>query len=758
MTSSPAPRLLLGRGIANHPGLVRAIRDATPDLRFTIAVHHTKAPGTDPVDDVDCFIPERGPSAGSTESYVDDLLAACDDFGATHVWPGRELPSVFARAGELRASGIMMLAAASADVARVLDDKDRFAQATEMLGIKAPRSVRFHDADGFVAAAAAIHAAGERVCVKPVRGVFGRGFRVIRNDLDPLAELFEEPGYRLDYDDAVRRFRVHPSFAPMVAMPWLDGREWSVDCFADASGEVFVGVPRRKQSADAQLLDDAPDLVAHSRALARHFNLRGVFNCQFKAHRGDVYVLEINARPAGAIGLTRHSGVNLIGLAWQDALGLPLGPTVPRLGIALRSTTSWSPLSTAAADTAATTTSTSKTASSLRTAPAAATTTVLPTGTLTMTKRAGPWSTSALLSAGARSNPKRPFLLVSRVLGKHLPVTPSRMGHAQMALAKRLHSELPGPVCFIGLAETATGLGFGVYEAWCARTGRSDALFCHSTRSPAPSSSKDVEGAIAFDEAHSHGPSQVVCVPRDAGLQAMWREARTLVVVDDELTTGATLRTLRDAFVAARREPGVVTHAVTLVSSTLARATLGDAGIAVTALADVDVDFAASCYGGLPPLTLHGLAELGHGVGLKRWGRIGTKAAPALPSSILARALAFSRGLGEAGGHREVFVLGTGECMHPAFVLGMGLERAGVPVLLQSTTRSPVLLGGAIGSSLDLGASVVAPAVPFFLHNPPPSGARVIVVHEPGAGRDARVFVESYGALAIEAWDGEHGV
>jgi hypothetical protein len=41
-------------------------------------------------------------------------------------------------------------------------------------------------------------------------------------------------------------------------------------------------------------------------------------------------------------------------------------------------------------------------------------------------------------------------------------------------------------------------------------------------------------------------------------------------------------------------------------------------------------------------------------------------------------------------------VLGSGECNAPAYLLGCELERRGVRVKVQSTTRSPIHLGNAI--------------------------------------------------------------
>src|SRR5688572_4494697 len=86
-----------------------------------------------------------------------------------------------------------------------------------------------------------------------------------------------------------------------------------------------------------------------------------------------------------------------------------------------------------------------------------------------------------LCGYASRRSRKRGFVFVSKVLGKHYPVRPRRMAEVYARLAGRL-GNLPGPVVLIALAETATALGHGVYESWLRQTGRTDALFLHTTR------------------------------------------------------------------------------------------------------------------------------------------------------------------------------------------------------------------------------------------------------------------------------------
>jgi adenine/guanine phosphoribosyltransferase-like PRPP-binding protein len=169
-----------------------------------------------------------------------------------------------------------------------------------------------------------------------------------------------------------------------------------------------------------------------------------------------------------------------------------------------------------------------------------------------------------LLGLALRNNPRRAQLLVSRVLGKHVPTDP-RVVHAAGLLlgalvadalaaqpprtlpvdllhaavrgapgaAGALHVEAreaiaPEPVdaVVLGFAETATALGHCVAEA----LGGADYL--HSTRRPVAG----VATAGSFVEEHSHHTGHLL-LPSDPGLLA---GPRPLVLVDDELSTGRT--------------------------------------------------------------------------------------------------------------------------------------------------------------------------------------------------------------------------
>ncbi|MER7664841.1 phosphoribosyltransferase domain-containing protein [Streptomyces sp. NPDC096193] len=143
----------------------------------------------------------------------------------------------------------------------------------------------------------------------------------------------------------------------------------------------------------------------------------------------------------------------------------------------------------------------------------------------------------ALLGLALRRNPKRAHLLVSNVLGKHVPQSPSVVYDAGHGLGERvrklLGDEDAARAVVLGYAETATGLGHSVAD------GVALAPYLHSTRRPVDG----VERAGGFEESHSHATSHLL-LPEDPDLLA---GAGPLILVDDEFSTGNTvLNTIRD--------------------------------------------------------------------------------------------------------------------------------------------------------------------------------------------------------------------
>lgn len=315
----------------------------------------------------------------------------------------------------------------------------------------------------------------------------------------------------------------------------------------------------------------------------------------------------------------------------------------------------------------------------------------LPTGALELTIERSDFAFDDIMGIAARDNAKRGFLFLSKVLGKHWPVKPSMMTTIHESLAAAVPA-MPGPLVFIAMAETAIGLGQGVFEAWLRAHPGQQALFLHTSRyrvGDAP--------IIEFEEAHSHAPRQFLHLPPGEAERALLMNARALVLVDDEASTGNTFLNLANA--CRQLNPGIArVHLATITNfmGEAATAALSERfGLPVTLGAPVSghYRFAAGDFApsGAPAQRFDADADRGANAGFGRFGLQRALEAPAALASLLAAQLAPGA---------KVLVLGTGEFMHASYLLGAALEAHGANVLVQSTTRSPVLTWGAVSAAL----------------------------------------------------------
>jgi hypothetical protein len=315
----------------------------------------------------------------------------------------------------------------------------------------------------------------------------------------------------------------------------------------------------------------------------------------------------------------------------------------------------------------------------------------LPTGALELAIHDSQFPFDDIMGFAARANAKRGFLFLSKVLGKHWPARPAMMTTIHTALAAAV-PDMAGPVVFISLAETAIGLGQGVFEAWLRANPGRDALFLHSSRyrvGDAP--------IIEFEEAHSHAPRQFLHLPPGPRERALLTQAKALVLVDDEASTGNTFLNLANA--CRKLNPGLErVHLATITNFMGAGATAALSqrfGLPTTLAAPVNGEYRFE-PGQLAPSGAEAQrfdpdADRGASAG---FGRYGLERALAAPEALAARLAA------EIAAGQRALVLGTGEFMHPSYLLGAALERRGVDVVVQSTTRSPILTWGAVTAAL----------------------------------------------------------
>ncbi|WP_434481527.1 phosphoribosyltransferase [Streptomyces sp. NBC_01281] len=356
---------------------------------------------------------------------------------------------------------------------------------------------------------------------------------------------------------------------------------------------------------------------------------------------------------------------------------------------------------------------------------------------------------SGMLGLALRRNPKRAHLLVSNVLGKHVPQSPSVVHGQGIALGRRvrdlLGTEEAREAVVLGYAETATGLGHSVAD------GVGVAPYLHSTRRPVAG----VARAGGFEEAHSHATSHLL-LPEHPDLLA---GPGPLILVDDEFSTGNTvLNTIRDLHERYPRERYVVVALVDMRSEAdLARFERFAAEIG----ARVDLIAAASGTVRLP----EGVLEKGQALVAEHEREAPDAPATGSPGRAVRVELGWPRGLPDGGRHgftpgqrirldgalpamaarlaealpddaRRMLVLGFEELMYAPLRLARELEQVvSAEVRFSTTTRSPVL-------ALDDPGYAIRSRIVFPAHDDPDDGPGARYAYNvAGGGFDAVVAV-----------------
>ena len=349
------------------------------------------------------------------------------------------------------------------------------------------------------------------------------------------------------------------------------------------------------------------------------------------------------------------------------------------------------------------------------------------------------WKWQNLLGFAERINPKRAFLFVSKVLGRHIPVSPSIMRHAFTDLAELVPDDLPEPVLVIGMAETAVGLGAGVHQVLQQRYP--EAIYVTTTRHP-------VHGApllARFLEEHSHAQDQLLYGSPDAELQQQILNSKSIVLVDDEASTGKTFVNL----IHALQQAGLnqISHVVT--------ATLADWSSGIH-IADLNCQSVALMTGKWQWRDAEHPIQINMPkVDTVAFGAFATLAEPTwgrLP-------------IQDSGAHirlavqpdERILVLGSGEYVWSSFLLAEYLQQQGADVKFSAITRSPIAVGHAIQSALAFSDNYGLGIQNFVYNINPQDYDRVLITVETATHSVAKSLLEALpNAEVISAVDYPH--
>lgn len=340
----------------------------------------------------------------------------------------------------------------------------------------------------------------------------------------------------------------------------------------------------------------------------------------------------------------------------------------------------------------------------------------------------------SLIGFASRQNEKRGFLFVSKVLGKHIPVKPSVMRATYDLVAEKINV-IDGSTLFIGMAETATGLGGGVADSYARMNSGTEVVYQHTTRH-----FLDAEETLRISEAHSHAVSHILYEPLP-DLKPVYQRAEHLVVVDDEISTGNTLINLIEAsltHIRSFRKVTVVALVSWLDSAKRERfLTLMSDYCAEQGIAMPEFEFVSLFEGKFEFVPdQHFKAQLPHDVDkeickkpcLDTVGRQGCR----MPMELQPSDESLVEAIYDQAEGDEIAIIGTGEHLFLPFLVAEQIEQQGGQVVFQSTTRSPVIVDGkTIANASEITIDRDGQAYRHYIYNHSRDRRNFVVVETP---------------------------
>jgi carbamoyl-phosphate synthase large subunit len=223
--------------------------------------------------------------------------------------------------GDLERAGAPILGTPPDSIDRA-EDRERFSQLVEQLGLRQPHGILARNAGQAIAGAAAI---GYPVLIRPSYVLGGRAMEILADE-DGLRHYL---GQALEASEA----------RPLLVDRYLDGAiEVDVDAIADGDHVVIGGIMEHVEHAGIHSGDSAcaipprslsralqDELMRQTRMLARELGVIGLLNVQYAIFGGEVYILEVNPRASRTIPfVSKAIGVPLAKLAARVMAGRKL--------------------------------------------------------------------------------------------------------------------------------------------------------------------------------------------------------------------------------------------------------------------------------------------------------------------------------------------------------------------------------------------------------------------------------------------------
>ncbi len=267
-----------------------------------------------------------------TFEHVMEVLRAEQEKGTLHgviVQFGGQTPLKLANA--LHEAGIPILGT-SPDAIDLAEDRERFQELVNRLGLKQPKNAIASTAEEALAAAGEI---GFPLVIRPSYVLGGRAMEIVRDM--PQLERY------------IREAVVVSGDSPVLLDSYLAGAiEMDVDALCDGTDVHVAGIMQHIEEAGVHSGDSACSLPPYSlpreiieevkrqtRELALALNVVGLMNVQFAVKNEDIYLIEVNPRASRTVPFVAKATDSAIAsiaarlMAGEKLTGFPQRPPYP---------------------------------------------------------------------------------------------------------------------------------------------------------------------------------------------------------------------------------------------------------------------------------------------------------------------------------------------------------------------------------------------------------------------------------------------
>jgi carbamoyl-phosphate synthase large subunit len=166
------------------------------------------------------------------------------------------------------------------------------------------------------------------VCIKPVQGEGGKGFRILT---DEKINIFSEPpgSPKVSLEAYIAQVRALENIPELLVTEYLPGKEYSVDCVCK-NGTSYICIPRQRIEtsmgvSSVALIEKNEELIRYSKEIISSLNLSYNINIQFKySGEGKPKLIEVNPRVSGSLVANYGAGINMLEAALKLAYDMPV--------------------------------------------------------------------------------------------------------------------------------------------------------------------------------------------------------------------------------------------------------------------------------------------------------------------------------------------------------------------------------------------------------------------------------------------------